>query len=138
MLRINLVLALIILLASSIQVSAQNRTGTYQWKFKDTAIGIIKIKETKAGKRRRIKFEIHIGQSDYPCVGEMTGSLKFVSSNLYEYNPDRPSRGRADELNYCRLSFVFSGNNVVVRENACEDFHGARCNFEGKYTRVKR
>ena len=117
---------------------SQNRSGTFQWKFKDTAIGILKIKETKTGKRTRIKFEIHIGQSDSPCVGEMDGNLKFVSSNLYEYNPDRPSHDSAGELNYCRLSFVFSGNNVVVREDACEDFHGARCNFEGKYTRVKR
>lgn len=100
---------------------------------------MLKIKEYKSRKNKRITFEIYVEQSDGLCVGEMGGRPRATSSNLYEYNPSGVMRdAQTGEMNYCRLSFVFSGNQVVVRENRCDDFHGTRCNFEGKYIRVKR
>jgi len=128
-------LASMTLLVSATSIAAQDRSGTYKWTYKNVAVGVLKIRETGTGSRRRITFTLRVEQSNYPCVGEIDGRLKVVSSNLYEYNPNRPFRDANGGLNYCRLTFAFSGKQVVVRENDCEDFHGARCNFEGKYVK---
>ncbi len=138
MLRNYFLLLFILFLTASNIALAQNRSGTYQWKYKDTAIGVLEITKIKDDKNKAINFKLRIEQSDYPCVGEISGKAKWVSLNLFEYNSNRPSRdSETKELNYCRLTFVFSGNSLIVRESDCGDFHGARCNFEGKFTRVK-
>ena len=122
---------------SCVSVLAQSKSGTYQWKYKNTAIGVLNIKESGTGKNKRITFEIHVEQSEYPCIGEMSGKLTIISSSFYEYTPSGLSKTSTGELNFCRLSFAFNKNEVVVRETSCEDFHGARCNFEGSFTKVK-
>ncbi len=138
MLRNYFLLLFVIFLTVSNASFAQNRSGTYQWKYKDIAIGIVKITELKGDKNKTINFKLEVEQTDYPCVGEISGKAKWVLSNLFEYNSNRPIRdSETKELNYCRLTFVFSGNSLIVRESDCEVFHGARCNFEGEFTRVK-
>ena len=138
MLKKYFTLPFIVLIALSINAVAQNRTGTYQWKYKDTAIRILKVKEIKKGKKKILSFDLRVEQSEYPCVGEFSGKAQQLSKNLFEYNSNMLERSsETNELIYCRLTFAFSGNKVIVRENGCEDFHGARCNFEGEFIRLK-
>jgi hypothetical protein len=118
----------------SILSFGQNRSGKYILKYKNEVIGVIKIKEVRKRKQKSLSFDVQIGQPETTCVGGFSGKARQLSSNLFEYN----SSDSADTYSmYCRLTFSFAGNKIILREAGCDDFHGARCSFDGEYTRSK-
>lgn len=118
--------------------NAQNRSGTYNRKDK-WGSGQLVI----TGGKSFVNFRLNVGRTGKTmfemCIGEMKGKAKWVSENIAEYNGDFNERDEDGEVISCRLTFIFSGNTITIREGDCNDYHGAMCNFEGKYSRpVKR
>ena len=131
--------ALTLALLLSGYLSAQNHSGTYDRKDK-WGFGQLVITE-KTGSKTLI-FKLNVGRTgksyaEY-CVGEFEGKAKWVSKNMAEYNGDFNQRDSDGEVIGCRLSFVFSGNTITIRETDCNDYQGAMCNFEGKYSRAAK
>lgn len=85
-------------------------------------IGQLKITDDS----KSLSFQIEVGMPG--CVGDLSGKAKWISETVAEY------QSKNNEL-YCRLTFIFNGKRVTVKENGCEEAHGASCNFEGTYTR---
>ncbi len=139
MLRSYFLSVFILLLVLTTNAFAQNRSGTYYWNWKNKSINVLTIVENKKTKKKTIQFKLGVNQIDAPCVGEITGKAKQISTNVFEYNSNSQERDTGtNERIFCRLTFIFSGNTVTVRENDCSDFHGARCSFEGDYKRTNR
>ncbi len=120
--------------------SAQNYSGTYNRKDK-FGFGRLKITEIKRGKISFVRFELNVGRKgksygDY-CVGEFKDEANWQSENIAEYNTDFNKRSSEGEAISCRLTFVFVGNTITIRETDCNDYHGVMCNFEGKYSRLE-
>jgi formylglycine-generating enzyme required for sulfatase activity/tRNA A-37 threonylcarbamoyl transferase component Bud32 len=85
-------------------------------------IGQLKITDDS----KSLSFQIEVGMPG--CVGDLSGKAKWISETVAEY------QSKNNEL-YCRLTFIFNGKKVTVKENGCDEAHGASCNFEGTYTR---
>ena len=113
-------------LFTSIEASAQSRSGTYRNRY-----GEIKIQQT-LGNPRSLNFSIEVGNPTPPlCIGNLKGKAKWLEENIAEYNSDF-NQGS------CRLTLTFSGDRVIVRETNCDEEHGASCSFEGTFTRTSR
>ena len=114
--------------------SAQSKSGTYNRKDK-WGFGQLVINSGKSS----LTFRLNVGRTGKSmferCVGEMQGKARWVSENIAEYNGDFNERNADGEAAGCRLTFIFSGNSITIREGDCNDYHGAMCNFEGKYSR---
>lgn len=129
-----LVTVMAMLFSCSALVTAQNRSGTYTRKDK-WGFGQLVVTSGKSS----VSFKLNVGRtgkrySDY-CVGELDGRARWISANIAEYNSDFSERNDEGEPIGCRLTFIFSGNTITIRENDCNGFHGVMCNFEGKYLR---
>jgi hypothetical protein len=123
-----------IILILAFTASAQ-KSGTYQ-RSDQYGRGEIKITEIKKGKTKLLKFAIWVaGAVRGTCIGDFEGIAKWESSNTAEYNGDFNEVNSEGEAIGCRLTFIFSGNSIIVREHECNDFHGASCGFEGTYKR---
>ena len=110
----------------------KNHSGAYYRKKGD-----VTFKEIGKGKNRVINFEIYAaGAVVGTCVGHFNGKAKWIAANIAEYNGDfNATKKDTGEPISCRLTFVFSGNQVSVRETNCDEYHGMECNFEGTYKR---
>ena len=120
-------------------VSAQNRSGTYHRNNKWVRNNIT-FREVKRGNTRVLNFQISISNIRHPpCLGSFKGVAKWIDANVAEYNRDydqrNPDTGEAES---CRLTFIFSGNGVIVREDDCGSYHGVSCEFEGTYVKRSR
>ena len=94
--------------------------------------GEVTFRDIRRGKTKTLRFAIKVfGRREAPCLGELKGQAKWVDINTAEYNGDFNSETAAG----CRLTFIFSGNRVIIREHECDDFHGASCDFEGTFRR---
>jgi hypothetical protein len=111
-------------------VSAQVRSGTY-YRSDENGKGDITFREVNRGKSRVLNFEVLIaGATRGTCVGDMKGKAKWIDTNVAEYE----NSPEAAENPICRLTFIFSKNRVLVREDdGCKFYHGAACQFEGTY-----
>jgi hypothetical protein len=113
-------------LFTSIEASAQSRSGTYRNKY-----GELKIQSIQ-GEPRSFNFSIAVGNPTPPmCIGNLKGKAKWLEENIAEYNSDFKQGS-------CRLTFIFSGDRVIVRETNCGEEHGASCSFEGTFIRTRR
>jgi len=92
------------------------------------------------GKTKVLNFEVSISNIRHPpCIGSFKGRAKWVDTNVAEYNGDYNERNpETGEAESCRLTFIFSGNRVIVREADCGIHHGVSCQFEGTYQRGSR
>lgn len=121
---------------SVVDASAQSRSGTFNRKDK---WGSGRLIISDKGRRNAFSFKLNVGRTSKNiwemCVGEMSGKAKWISENIAEFNADFNERNSDGEAVACRLTFVFSGNTINIRETDCNDYHGAMCNFEGKYSR---
>jgi len=123
-----------VLLVCATVASSQNKSGTYNRKDK-WGFGQLVITSGKTSLSFRLNVG-RIGKSMFErCVGEIQGKAKWISENIAEYNGDFNERKSDGEAVGCRLTFIFSGNTITIREGDCNDYHGAMCNFEGKYSR---
>lgn len=69
------------------------------------------------------------GNEGDPCGGELRGMMKMVSEKAAVY------QGATDP---CRLDFIFTGNEVKVKETgSCGNYRGIKCFFNDTYTRKK-
>lgn len=136
----KLLLSLALVLFSFSVLSAQSRSGTYDRIGKTRSHGVIAgigdgeiiFRDIRRGKTKTLRFAIKVfGRRETPCLGELKGQAKWVDINTAEYNGDFTSETTVG----CRLTFIFSGNRVIVREHECNDFHGASCDFEGTFRR---
>jgi len=126
-------------LTLAMSVAAQNRSGTYHRNNKWVRNNIT-FREVQRGKTKVLNFEISISNIRHPpCLGSFKGQAKWVDTNVAEYNRDYNERNpETGEAESCRLTFIFSGNRVIVRENDCGMYHGVSCEFEGTYVRKSR
>lgn len=110
---------------------AQKRAGFYNRKNID---GRVRISDIETGGMKAIRFDLLIGNPPpYLCVGELKGNARWISETTAEYNPSFTAKPDS-----CRLTFIFSGNQVIIRETNCDKYHGVSCNFEGTYIRSNR
>lgn len=132
-------LTLFVVVAMTTAIPAQNRSGTYDRRDK-WGSGQLVITDNPGAKTLRFKLSVGRTGRSYAeyCVGEFKGKAKWVSKNMAEYNGDFNEKGSDGEAIGCRLSFVFSGTTITIRETDCRDYHGAMCNFEGKYRRSNK
>ncbi len=126
--RLLLISVFVLTLVSTI--TAQNRSGTY-YRSDENGRGDITFREVKRGKTKVLNFEVFVaGATTGTCIGDMKGKAKWIDTNVAEYenSPEDP------ENPICRLTFIFSKNRVLVREeDSCKFYHGASCQFEGTY-----
>ncbi len=117
-------------------ISAQNRSGTY-YRSDEYGRGDITFREVKRGKTKILNFEISIaGATKGTCIGGLKGKAKWIDAKVAEFNGDFNERDpETDEAIGCRITFVFSGNRIILREDDCNDFHGVSCQFEGTFKR---
>ncbi len=132
-------LALFVVLGMTKAITAQKRSGTYD---RNDKWGSGQLIITDNPRAKTLRFKLSVGRTgksfaEY-CIGEFKGKAKWVSKNMAEYNGDFDQRDSDGEVIGCRLSFVFSGNSITIRETDCNDYHGAMCNFEGKYSRTRK
>ena len=73
-------------------------------------------------------FFIHFSKQNGGCTGELKGKAEFVSASKAVYT---------DKSGPCRIEFIFSNNNVSIREEGCGSYRGITCFFEGKYLKKK-
>lgn len=72
---------------------------------------------------------VHLDKDDGACTGELKGTLLLTSSTAGIY------REGGDP---CMMSFRFSGNSVVIKEDqGCGAHRGLDCSFDGTYARKK-
>ena len=111
-------------------VTAQNRSGTY-YQSDENGRGDITFREVKLGKTNILNFAVFVaGAATGTCIGDMKGKATWIDLNVAEYenSPEEP------ENPICRLTFIFSKNLVLVREeDSCKFYHGAACQFEVMY-----
>ncbi len=133
-------LSVVLILFSFSVLSAQNRSGTYHRLGKTRSHGVIAgigdgeitFRDIRSGKTKTLRFAIKVfGRKEAPCLGELKGQAKWVDIHTAEYNGDLNSETAVG----CRLTFIFSGNRVIIREHECSDFHGASCDFKGTFRR---
>jgi hypothetical protein len=60
------------------------------------------------------------------CTGEISGEAFIYDANHINYFGGEN----------CFLNIYFDNNVVSVSEMACNYYHGFKCNFDGKYTKV--
>ena len=122
-----------------ITVSGQNRSGTYR-RYNKWVRNNITFQEVKQGNTKVLKFQISISNIQHPpCLGSFEGVAKWIDANVAEYNRNFDERDpETGEAEPCRLTFIFSGNRVIVREDDCGMYHGISCEFEGTYVRKSR
>lgn len=125
-----------LLLTLALTVSAQNRSGTYYLNNKHIRNDIT-FREVKRGNTVILNFEISISNVTHPpCLGGLKGRAKWTDANVAEYNRDFTEiDSETGETASCRLTFIFSGSRVIVRENDCGSNHGVSCDFDGTYVR---
>jgi len=124
-----IVLIAILSIAAVKNVPAQNREGSYGYKQGENASGEVRVSNAND---RSFRFKIGIGSRNPACVGEFSDRAHWIATNVAEY------RFGMDDSHACRMIFVFSGNDLIVRECGCGNFHGAACSFEATYTRSPR
>lgn len=117
--------------------SAQNRNGTY---YRDDGRGDITFREVKRGNVNVLNFQISVlGSKKASCVGTFKGKAVWIDTNVAEFNSNyNETDNDTGETISCRLTFTFSGNRVIVREDDCGDYHGVSCNFEGTFARKQQ
>ena len=77
---------------------------------------------------KNILFFVHFETSD-DCSGELKGEATLIKPNLAQYR-------RVGDA--CVLRLFFSGNKVTLsEEQACGNYRGIRCSFDGAYTKKK-
>ena len=77
---------------------------------------------------KTILFFVHFETND-DCSGEIKGEATLIKSNLAQYK----KVGDA-----CVLRLFFSGNKIILsEEQACGNYRGIKCSFDGSYTRKK-
>ena len=77
---------------------------------------------------KRILFFVHF-ETNNDCSGELKGEATLIKPNLAQYR-------RAGDA--CVLRLFFSGNKVILsEEQACGNYRGIICSFDGTYTRTK-
>jgi hypothetical protein len=125
-----------LVLAFVATATAQSRSGTY-YRSDEYGRGDITFREVKRGKTKVLNFEISIaGATRGTCIGGLKGKAKWIDANVAEFNGDFNDRDlETGEAIGCRITFVFSGNRVILREDDCNDFHGVSCQFEGTFKR---
>jgi hypothetical protein len=124
-----MVLIAILSMAAVKNVLAQNREGLYGYEKGANTSGEVRVSNANA---RSFKFKIGIGSRNPACVGEFSNRADWISTNVAEY------RFGMNDSHTCRLIFVFSGNELIVRECDCGNFHGASCSFEATYSSKKK
>ncbi len=72
----------------------------------------------------RFEFSIAVGTSD-GCTGELDGVATITGNRKARFSIE----------NCEEITFRFSNQTLEVVEKGCDEFHGVRCNFAGKYTR---
>lgn len=86
----------------------------------------VSIRDGKNAKK--ILFFAHFEAAD-DCLGELKGEATLIKPNLAQY------RKVGDA---CVLRLLFSGNKVTLsEEQACGNYRGITCSFDGTYTRKK-
>lgn len=60
------------------------------------------------------------------CTGDINGEAFIYDGHLINYFGE----------DNCFLNIYFENNAASVKEIACSYYHGFKCNFEGKYTKV--
>ncbi len=117
-------LSIMLVVVAVSEMNAQSRSGTY-YRSDEYGRGTVTFKDLGSAKSRRLSFYVLIsGAQRGTCMGEHRGTAKWLSSSVAEY--DSSAAG-------CRLTFMFSGRRVMVRETNCDDSHGVVCQFEGTY-----
>ncbi len=117
----KILLGLFLAFVFTISSPAQTRSGTYDRTDKQ---GDLTIRENKKGFYFAV---LALGTDEAPCVGQFKGQAKWINSSNAEFNGD------FNDKSGCRLTFSFSGNQIIVRERGCDEYHGASCSFEGTY-----
>lgn len=107
---------------------AQNRAGTYGYTRGNNASGEVTVSNVNA---RSFRFRIGIGSRNPACIGELDGRADWIAPNVAEYQIG------GDSGDACLLIFVFSGNELIIREYYCSG-HGASCDFNNTYRRIAR
>lgn len=124
-----LILATMLCFADANTADAQNRAGTYVYQQSDNASGEIRVTRVNT---RSLTFTMGIGSRNPACVGQFSNRAYWIAANVAEYKP------AVKDTHSCRLIFVFSGNDLIVRECDCGNFHGASCTFAGSYRRLSQ
>lgn len=119
--------SILLVFLAGVNTPAQSRAGTYAFST-DNGSGEIRISNTN---HRSFRFKIGVGSRTPACVGDFINRANWIAANVAEYRFDM------DDTHACRLIFVFSGSDLIVKECECSNFHGASCNFEGTYTKVR-
>ena len=131
-----------LLLLSVVSVTAQNRSGTYEYskigEYKTEYWGQIEIREIIRKKRKVLQFKISAGaynknQIAAGCVGELEGIAQWTAPNVAEYQEPYKQDKDYPRDEFCHLTFFFTGNRLVVRQTSCNYYHGANCGFEGTF-----
>lgn len=78
---------------------------------------------------KKLIFFIHFEKGKDECSGEIKGEATLVKPNIAQF------RKVGDP---CVLELVFAGNKVTINEaQACGNYRGIKCAFDGAYTRKK-
>lgn len=146
--RINFFLLFLLMLISMVNVQGQNRSGVYRYNKTEAngneRWGEVVIKEIRRKKTVIVSFTVSAEVYNDKCVpcwcnGEMRGTAKWTDPNVAEHTADLTERDPENgELAKCHLIFFFSGNRITIRSKDCLDYHGAACDFDGTYTRLRR
>lgn len=87
----------------------------------------VSIRDGKNAKH--ILFFVHFDTGKEECSGEIKGEAVLVKPNLAQY------RQVGDP---CVFQLFFSGNKVTIgEEQACGNYRGIKCAFEGTFTKKK-
>lgn len=105
-------------------VDTLKKTGKFAGDYTKGKRNLVSIRDGRNA--AEITFFVHF-EKDGDCTGELKGTALFTASNTAVYRqPGSP----------CQLEFHFSVNNVTLKEiEGCGSFRGARCLFEGSYSR---
>jgi hypothetical protein len=85
---------------------------------------------TLAPRAGKIHLEFLIGIPG--CTGSIEGDGK-LEKNVFTYSV--PVEGQDDP---CVLTITFDRRNATVASEHCSYFHGATCEFDGKYRRTRK
>lgn len=73
-------------------------------------------------------FFIHFSKENGGCTGELKGKAEFVAANKARYT---------DKSGPCKINFIFTAQNVSIKEEGCGSYRGITCFFEGTYLKKK-
>ena len=91
--------------------------------YRDDGMGYLAVRQKQPGS---IEFSLHIAWPSQQCSGSITQGLAVLVGRTAIFT----------DSGCTRLTFVFSENEVEVREEGACEYHGLNCRFEGTYTRT--